>query len=89
MIKRLLLIATLGVTLSGCFIAPIALIGPVISGGSTASLIQAGGSSWASYLVQKSTGKTIGEHVIESLNQTAIHQTYFPAEKTIIPGSPF
>ena len=89
MVKRLLLITALGVTLSGCFMAPIALIGPISSGWSTASIIQAGVSSGANYMVQKSTGKTIGEHVIESLNQTAIHQTYFPAEKTIIPGSPF
>ena len=89
MVKRLLLIATLGVTLSGCFLAPIALIGPVTSGWSTASLIQAGVSSGANYMVQKSTGKTISQHVIESLNQTAIHQTYFPTEKIIIPGSPF
>jgi len=89
MIKRLLLIATVGVTLSGCFMAPIALIGPMTSGWSTASLIQAGVSSGASYVVQKSTGKTIGQHVIESLNQTAVHQSYFPTEKMIISGSPF
>ena len=88
MIKRLLLIATLGVTLSGCFMAPIAFIGPVTSGWSTTSLVQAGVSSGANYMIQKSTGKTISEHVIESLNQTTIHQTYLPTEKTIIPGSP-
>ena len=29
MIKRLLLVVTLGVTLSGCFMAPLALIGPI------------------------------------------------------------
>jgi hypothetical protein len=89
MIKRLLLIATLGVTLSGCFMAPIALIGPVTSGWSTASIVQAGVSSGANYMIQKSTGKTISEHVIKSLNQTTVHQAYFPTEKTIIPGSPF
>ena len=38
MIKKLLLIVTLGVTLSGCFMAPMALIGPVTSGYSTASI---------------------------------------------------
>ena len=57
MIKRLLLIATLGVTLSGCFMAPIALIGPVTSGWSTASIVQAGVSSGANYMIQKSTVK--------------------------------
>ena len=89
MIKRLFLIATLGVTLSGCFMAPLALIGPISSGWSTASLIQAGVTSGANYMVQKSTGKTIGQHVFESLNQTAVQQSYFPTEKKIIPGSPF
>ena len=56
MIKRLLLIAILGVTLSGCFVAPLALIGPATSGFSTASIIQAGVSSGANYMVKKSTG---------------------------------
>ena len=69
--------------------APIALIGPVTSGWSTASLIQAGVSTGANFMVEKSTGKTISQHIFESLNQTAIHQAYFPAEKTLIPGSPF
>ena len=47
MIKRLLLVVTLGVVLSGCFMAPLALIGPASSGFSTASLIQAGVSRWS------------------------------------------
>ena len=89
MIKRLLLLVTLGVVLSGCFMAPLALIGPATSGFTTASIVQSGVSAGANYMIKKGTGKTIGEHVIESLNQTAIHQTYFPTEKTIIPGSPF
>ena len=42
MIRRLLLIATLGVMLSGCFMVPMAFIGPAASGFSTASLIQSG-----------------------------------------------
>ncbi len=78
MIKRLLLIVTLGVTLSGCFIAPIALIGPVSSGFSTASLIQTGVTTTANYVVKKSTGKTISEHAMESINKEILLQTYFP-----------
>ena len=58
MIKRLLLIAVLGVTVSGCFMAPLALVGPATSGFSTASLIQAGVSQGANYVVKKRTGKT-------------------------------
>ena len=78
MIKRLLLIVTLGVTVSGCFMAPLALIGPATSGFSTASIIQAGVSSGANFMVKKSTGKTIGEHVYSAINEETLQQTYFP-----------
>ena len=54
MIKKIILIVTIGVTLSGCFVAPLALIGPATSGFSTASIIQAGVSSGANYMVKKS-----------------------------------
>ena len=78
MIKRIIIIVTLGVTLSGCFVAPLALIGPVTSGFSTASIIQAGVSSGASYVVKKSTGKTIGEHAIDTINRDIFQHTYLP-----------
>ena len=78
MIKRLLLIVTFGVAVSGCFMAPLALIGPATSGFSTASIIQAGVSSGANYMVKKSTGKTIGEHAYDAINKETLQQTYFP-----------
>ena len=78
MFKRLLLIATLGVTLSGCFMAPLALIGPAASGFSTASIIQSGVTTGANYMVKKSTGKTIGQHAFDSLSQDVLKQTYLP-----------
>ena len=78
MIKRLLLLATLSVILSGCFMAPLALIGPVSSGFSTASLIQTGVTTGANYMVKKSTGKSITEHALASINQDILHQTYVP-----------
>ena len=85
MIKRLLAIAVLGVSLSGCFMAPLALIGPVTSGFSTASLIQTGVTTGANYMVKQSTGKTITEHVFESINQDVLRQTYLPVvQKTLI-----
>ena len=85
MIKRLLLVVTLGVMLSGCFMAPLALIGPATSGYSTASLIQAGVSTGASYIVKKSTGKTIGEHAFDALSRDVLKQTYLPKKpKTLI-----
>ena len=84
MIKRLLLIGVLGVFLSGCFIAPLALIGPATSGFSTASLIQTGVTSGANYMVKKSTGKTISEHAIEAISKDSIQQTYFPKETATV-----
>ena len=83
MIKRLILIAALGVSVSGCFMAPMALLGPVTSGFSTASIIQSGVSTGASYVVKKTTGKTISEHVYDSINQETIKQTYLPQDKII------
>ena len=80
MIKRLLLIVVLGVSVSGCFMAPLALIGPATSGFSTASLIQSGVTSGANYVVKKSTGKTITEHAYETLNKDVLKQTYFPID---------
>ena len=84
MIRRLLLVVTLGMMVSGCFMAPLALIGPITSGYSTASIIQAGVSTGANYMVKQSTGKTIGEHAIDALNKDILQQTYLPIKhKTI------
>ena len=82
MIKRLLLIGVIGVFLSGCFMAPLALIGPVTSGFSTASIIQTGITSGANYMVKQSTGKTISEHAIDAISNDTLQQSYFP-KKTI------
>ena len=83
MIKRLFLIAALGVTLSGCFMAPLALIGPAASGFSTASVIQSGLTTGANYMVKKSTGKTISEHALTAINTKDIYQqSYFPTYET-------
>ena len=78
MIRRLLVITVLGVTVSGCFMAPLALLGPVSSGFSTASLIQSGVTSGANYVVKKSTGKTIAEHAITSLKGDIINNLMRP-----------
>ena len=80
MIKRLLVIAVLSVFVSGCFMAPLALIGPATSGFSTASLIQSGVTTGANYVVKKSTGKTITEHVMQSLKKDIVKQSYAPKE---------
>ena len=86
--KRLLLIVAMGVTLSGCFMAPLALIGPVTSGFSTASLIQTGVTTSANYMVKKSTGKTIAEHALDAINMGATQQTYFPKNRDSLTVAP-
>ena len=88
MIKRLLLVVTLGVMLSGCFMAPLAFIGPATSGFSTASLIQAGVSSGANYMVKKGTGKTIGEHAFNAISRETLQQTYFPRNNNSLIVAP-
>ena len=81
MIKRLLLIATIGVTLSGCYMVPMALIGPASSGFTTASLMKSGISSGTNYLIKKSTGKTISEHIFGSVKDEVLIQSYLPKNK--------
>ena len=82
MVKRLLVLATLGTLLSGCYMAPLALIGPISSNFSTASLMQSGFSTTASYLVKKSTGKTISEHAIGVITEDIMVKTYFPKNES-------
>ena len=81
MIRRLFLLTALSALLSGCFMAPMALVGPVMSGFSTASIIQSGLSTGAGYMVKKSTGKTISQHafgVISRSNEAVLQQSYLP-----------
>ena len=83
MIKKLLLVVAVGVTVSGCFMVPMAFIGPAASGFSTASIIQSGVTSGANYMVKKSTGKTITEHAFSAINKDIIfQQTYFPKNES-------
>ena len=81
MFKRLLILTTAGVLLSGCYMAPLALVGPITSGFSTASLMQSGISYSANYAVKKSTGKTISQHVLSGMTKDVLQQTYFPKNK--------
>ncbi len=81
MIKRLFLLTTLSVLLSGCFMAPMALIGPATSGFTTASMVQSGLSTTASYMVKRSTGKTIGQHAFDTISKEILQQTYLPKKE--------
>ena len=81
MIKTLLVLTTLGVMISGCFMVPMAFIGPAASGFSTASIAQSAISTGASYMVKKNTGKTITEHAFDTINPDILKQSYIPKEK--------
>ena len=81
MIQRLLVLATLSVMLSGCFMVPMAFVGPAVSGFSTASIAQSAVTTGASYMVKKSTGKTIAEHAFDTINPDVLKQSYMPEEK--------
>ena len=83
MIKRLLLLTTLGVMLSGCFMVPMAFIGPAVSGFSTASIAQSAITTGASYMVKKSTGKSITEHAFDAIGADIVKQSYFPKNDAI------
>ena len=87
MLRKLLLLVVINITLTGCFMAPLALIGPASSGFSTASLIQSGVSTGANYVVKQSTGKTISEHALDSLN-TSLQQSYLPVTKNSLMVAP-
>ena len=83
MIKRLLVLTTLGVLLSGCFMVPMAFVGPAVSGFSTASIAQSVVTTGASYMVKKSTGKSITEHALDTIGGDVIkQQAYFPKNTT-------
>ena len=88
MFKKLFLIIALGVSMSGCFMAPLAFVGPVTSGWSTASIVQSGVSSGASYMIKKSTGKSITEHAFSAINKDVLQQTYVPKNSTSLIVSP-
>ena len=78
MIKKIFLLVAIGTSMSGCFMAPIAFLGPAAQGFSTASILQSSATSGASYLVKKTTGKTITEHAFDSLSKDILQQTYLP-----------
>ena len=84
MIRRLLLLTTLGVMLSGCYMVPLAFIGPASSGFTTASIIQSSATTAANFMVKKSTGKSFSEHAYEILNRDIMIQTYLPKKEKVI-----
>lgn len=81
MFRKLIVLITMGFMLSGCYMVPMALIGPTTSGFTTASLMQSAVSTSANYLVKKSTGKSISEHALSAVREETLIQSYFPDEQ--------
>ena len=80
MIKGWLLLTTVGVMLSGCFMVPMAFVGPAVSGFSTASIAQSALTTGAGYIVKKNTGKSITEHAFDAIGTDIVKQSYFLAK---------
>ena len=80
--KRILLISVVGLLMSGCYMVPLAFIGPATSGFTTSSIIQAAVTSTANHVVKKTTGKTFSEHVIDNIDMDNISLGYFPSNKS-------
>ena len=81
MIKKILLVSTMGLFVSGCYMVPLALIGPATSGYTASSVMQAAISTTADHMVKKATGKSFSEHAFESINEHTITLGYFPSNK--------
>ena len=80
--KKLFLLTALGLLLSGCFMAPMALIGPATSGFSTASIFQSGVTTTASIMLKKTTGKSLSEHAFDSINKNILQHSLLPKKNT-------
>jgi len=80
MLKKLAMTLVMLTMLSGCYMVPMAFIGPATSSFSTASIIQSTITTSANFVVKKSTGKTLTEHAFEALNEDSMQQSYFPKE---------
>ena len=82
MIKRLLLVSAMGLFVSGCYMVPLAFLGPATSGFTASSFMQAAVSTTANHMVKKATGKTFSEHAFEAMNMDDITLGYFPSNKS-------
>ena len=80
--KKILLISIVGLLMSGCYMVPLAFIGPATSGFTTSSMMQAAISSSANHMIKKATGKSFSEHAFDSINMDDITFGYFPSNKS-------
>ena len=83
MIKKLLLVSAMGLFVSGCYMVPLAFIGPATSGFTASSMMQAAISTTADHMVKKATGKSFSEHAFDAINvDDDITLGYFPENKS-------
>ena len=82
MIKRTLLISVMGLLVSGCYMLPLAFIGPATSGFTASSVMQAAISTTANHMVRKTTGKSFSEHAFDAINMDDVTLGYFPVNKS-------
>lgn len=80
--KKILLISVMGLLVSGCYMVPLAFIGPATSGFTTSSMMQAAISSSANHMIKKATGKSFSEHAFDTINMDDITLGYFPSNKS-------
>ena len=66
--KKIILLA-LFLSVSGCYMVPLAFVGPATSGFTTASIVQSALTTTTNHVVKKTTGKSITEHALDSLNE--------------------
>ena len=72
----------MGLLVSGCYMVPLAFIGPATSGFTASSMMQAAISTSANHMVKKATGKSFSEHAYEAINTDDITLGYFPSNKS-------
>ena len=82
MIKRLLLVSAMGLFVSGCYMVPLAFIGPATSGFTASSVMQAAISTTANHIVTKTTGKSFSDYALEAINVADMTLRYFPSNKS-------
>ena len=82
MLKKLLLVSAMGLFVSGCYMVPLAFIGPATSGFTASSMMQAAISTTANHMVKKATGKSFSEHAFEAIDIDNITLGYFPSNKS-------
>ena len=80
--KRILLISVVGLLISGCYMVPLAFIGPASSGFTASSIMQTAVTTTANHMVKKTTGKTFSEHAIDTIDMSKISLGYFPLNES-------